>query len=99
MPMTKKRPPVTSGHLRRRVFVTRKPVDAPMIEDTTDGMMSRSPESVAERRRTPWKNRGLRSDTNISMGSPKKEWTCGLLTYTLNMMALASKAVMEFDKM
>jgi hypothetical protein len=51
--------PARTGHLRRRVYVMERPVRAPMMEATTEGMTRRRPEEVALERRTAWKYRGL----------------------------------------
>lgn len=51
--------PVWTGHLRRRVHVTAKPVKVPTMEEAMVGMTRRRPEEVALVRRTAWKYRGL----------------------------------------
>lgn len=51
--------PDTTGHLRRRVKVMAKPVEAPIMEDVIEGRARRRPEEVALERRTAWKYRGL----------------------------------------
>ena len=61
MPTTESEAPSTRGHFRRRVEEIRKPVAAPVAEAMPEEKMSRKPDVVAVVRRTPWKNRGLRS--------------------------------------
>lgn len=57
--MTYQTVPARTGHLRRRVQVMEKPVKAPMMDATTEGMTRRRPEEVALERRTAWKYKGL----------------------------------------
>ena len=59
VPKKRRTVPRTSGHLRRRVYVIRKPVAVPAMEATAEEMTRRRPEVVAVVRRTPWKKRGL----------------------------------------
>lgn len=47
--------PIMRGHFRRRVYVIRKPVQVPAVAVTAEAVTRRSPEVVAEVRRTPWK--------------------------------------------
>jgi len=50
--------PRTTGHLRRRDQVIRKPVLTPEMEAAMVGMRRCRPEEVADSRRTAWKKMG-----------------------------------------
>lgn len=58
-PARKRKEPRSGAHFRSRVYVIRKPVATPAMEDITEGAARRRPESVAEVRSTAWEKSGL----------------------------------------
>jgi len=72
VPMSKRIVPETSGHFRRLVYVMRKPVAVPTVDEAKDGSIRRSPELVADSRSTAWKKRGMLKVTALLIMAPMK---------------------------
>lgn len=53
-PRKTRNPPRTMGHFRRRDQVIRKPVEMPAVVAEMVGTRRRSPDEVADSRRTAW---------------------------------------------